>query len=124
MYTKKLAEKVLALEDGVILLKEKTEIVQAQLTSLLTCEPTRDNFLEKIQLIQSVIDDFNFKDYANLHLWVPELDTKIEESLSKRLVEMIETWFAEFEDFQAKQYEGTLSDQIAKPTHHELQIQN
>lgn len=28
-YTKKLAEKVLALEDGVILLKEKTEIVQA-----------------------------------------------------------------------------------------------
>lgn len=29
LYTKKLSEKVLALEDGVILLKEKTEIVQA-----------------------------------------------------------------------------------------------
>lgn len=60
------------------------------MTSLLTCEPTRDNFLEKIQLIQTVIDDFNFKDYANLHLWVPELDSKIEEMLSQRLEEMID----------------------------------
>ena len=50
-------------------------------------------------MIQTVIDDFNFKDYANLHLWVPELDGKIEEMLSKRLVEMIETWLAEFEDY-------------------------
>jgi len=48
IYTKKLSEKVLALEDGVILLKEKIEIVQTQLTSLLTCEPTRDSFLDKI----------------------------------------------------------------------------
>jgi len=31
---------------------------------------------------------------------VPELDNKIEEMLSKRLEEMIDQWFGEFEDFQ------------------------
>ena len=45
-----------------------------------------DAMKDKLMAIQKIIDDFSFKKYSNLHVWVKELDTKLENILGDRLV--------------------------------------
>lgn len=96
-YVKKLADKVNSFEEAVNNLNEKVEQIYAILASMNNCGLESGVLLEKLEAIQKIIDDFNFKQYSNLHQWVPELDVKIEAVLTKRLIEAIQNWVKEFE---------------------------
>ncbi len=113
--------KVSALEEAVQGLAEKTEQIHQILNSLGTCEQESNVYLEKLNSIQAFIDDFNFKTYSNLHLWVPELDEKIENILAKRLTQMIKAWLDEFESFKDRDLKRVL---IQEPSIHEIKIQD
>lgn len=118
-FIKKFSERVLALEEAVQGLSEKTEQIHAILASLSHCEAEFSIFNDKLTQIQGFIDEFNFKDYSNLHLWVPELDAKIETILSKRLEDIINKWITEFTNWKNSE-----KSVISEPTVHELKIQN
>ena len=118
-YVKLLADKVNALEDVVNNLNEKIEQIYSIMTTLNTCPLDSASLNEKLKTIQGIVDDFSLLDVSNLHLWVPELDVKIEAILSKRLTEHINIWIKNFETFKK---DG--SDFIRSPSIHEIKIQD
>ena len=80
-----------------------------------------DTMKDKLTAIQKIIDDFSFKKYSNLHIWVKELDTKLEHILGDRLVQLIKTWMEEFEGFRNESVEKRFI--LESPTH-ELKIRD
>ena len=76
---------------------------------------------DKLTAIQKIIDDFSFKKYSNLHVWVKELDVKLEQILGDRLVQLIKTWMEEFEGFRNESVEKRFI--LESPTH-ELKIRD
>jgi len=118
-YVKILADKVNALEDVVNYLTEKIDKIYSVMTTLKTCPLESVALTEKLKTIQGIVDDFSLMDVSNLHLWVPELDAKIEAILSKRLGEHITAWIKSFEGFKK---DG--GDIIKNPSVHEVKIQD
>lgn len=84
-YTKTLSEKVQKFEEAFNGLKDFSEQIESILAFLKTCNGTYETFKTKIEQIQKLIDDFNLWGYSNLHIWVPEIDAKVESILVERL---------------------------------------
>jgi hypothetical protein len=57
-------------------------------------------FLEKLNSIQEIINDFTGRQVSNLHIWVPELNAQIEKIFSKRLEILVQEWIGEFKNFK------------------------
>jgi dynein heavy chain 1 len=58
------------------------------------------------------VDDFNFKNYSNLFLWVPELEKRISGVLQERLKEVIDEWLNEFKNWEDSKRERITKTQI------------
>lgn len=78
---------------------EKTQLIEDYLTQLSTCPVERTVMQEKLNLIQRILDDFNFNDYSNLIIWVEELDERIRGILTRRLEEYVQIWINEFNKY-------------------------
>ena len=74
---------------------------------------------EKLNLIQRILDDFNFNDYSNLTFWVEDLDVQIRAILIKRLEDYVQLWINEF-----NKYSETGGKLINYKTVLEVKIQN
>ncbi|EAR94592.2 dynein heavy chain, cytoplasmic protein (macronuclear) [Tetrahymena thermophila SB210] len=120
-FTKNLAEQVQKFEEAVNLLKDYSEQIESILAFLKTCHPSHETFKEKLEEIQKLIDDINFqKDYSNLHIWVPEVDAKIEDILVERLVQIIRKFVVEFETYRLMEKR----EFIEQHTRHELKMKD
>ena len=65
-YIQKLSEKVSNFEESVNDLKTKMDFIDGALNELGRCNLTDAAVKEQFDIIQSKIDDFNFKEYSNL----------------------------------------------------------
>ena len=63
------------------------------------CDIQIVTFQDCITKIQNFIDEFDFHDYSNLHLWVPKLEKRISDVLKMRLIELIKNWLGEFKNW-------------------------
>lgn len=68
-----------------------------------TCPYTPEAFSELLGRVQGAIDRLNLEGYANLEMWVSELDRRIEGVLLARLDAIIRVWCAAFEDDEDKE---------------------
>jgi len=59
----------------------------------------REMMQEKLNLIQRILDDFNFNDYSNLIFWVEDLEERIRAILIKRLEDYVQIWINEFNKY-------------------------
>jgi dynein heavy chain 1, cytosolic len=78
---------------------EKTQLIEDYLTQLSTCPIVREVMQEKLNLIQRILDDFNFNDYSNLIFWVEDLEERIRAILIKRLEDYVQVWINEFNKY-------------------------
>ena len=98
-FSKKLASKVMAFEDAVQEVIEKTTQIDDLLNELGQCELVKESLQLKLQSIQKIVDELNFNDYSNLNIWVDELDQRIQNTLTARLEELLQVWIDEFQKF-------------------------
>lgn len=63
---------------------------------LLTCGYEKVAFETHLTKLQKIVDKLNLEGYANLEIWVRELDQRIEAVLLQRLKAMIDHWCLEF----------------------------
>ena len=83
------------------------ESCQNALVELRTCPYDLETFKQKLDSIQTAVDQLNLENYVNLSHWVGELNTKIEMILLTRLQDAIVLWI---EVFQGAKAEGVDSD--------------
>lgn len=74
---------------------------------------------EQLQIIQKIIDEFNFKEFSNLQNYTNYVDEKIIAILTHRLSKIIPDWINEFENFEESG--GTV---VTIKTIHELKIKD
>lgn len=120
-FIKEFTSRVNEMEETAQYLLEKTNVISNSLKALETCELSPRVFLAHLSDIQKVLDEFNFKGFANLDLWVKDLEESLETVLKKRLVDIIQTWLAEFEGYKNRDYEKKL---IRENTIHEIIVSN
>jgi len=118
-YITELGDMINNIEDTASFIIEKTEEINTCLTTMKSCELDLDIFRSKILDIQKVLDEFSFKRYSNLHLWVKDLEISVEEVLTSRLKDLIETWLYEFEHYRHRDRERKL---IKENTVHEIKV--
>lgn len=120
-YITELGDQINNIEDTARFIIEKTEDINNSLEMMRTCDLDLDIFRAKILDIQKILDEFSFKRYANLHLWVKDLEISVEQVLSDRLKDLIELWLYEFENYKQRDRERKL---IKENTVHEIKVQN
>lgn len=120
-YIRGFGDEVNALEETASFILEKSEEIDSTLDSMRTCQLDAEIFKTKIELIQGILNDFSFKGYSNLHLWVKTLEDRVEEVLKGRLGEIVEQWVSEFEHYKTKDKDRVL---IRENTIHEIKVQN
>jgi hypothetical protein len=59
-YAKKLSQKVMAFEESVSEVMEKTSLIEEYLNEIGMCEISRDILSQKLKSIQDIVDEFNF----------------------------------------------------------------
>ena len=69
-FAAKLLPKVIAFEEAVNDVQQKTDYINQLLNEMAECELLKDNFESRLQKIQTVIDDFDLEDLSNLNFWV------------------------------------------------------
>lgn len=99
---------------AVSILQQKTQTLadihencQKALAELRTCPFDSETFKQKLDIIQTAVDQLNLENYVNLSHWVGELNVKIELILLSRLQEAIILWI---EVFEGQKAEGVDSD--------------
>lgn len=120
-YIRSFGEKVNVLEETAGFILEKNEVIKSTIDTIKTCELDADIFRQKIEDLQSILNDFNFKRYSNLHIWVKDLETSVEDVLKTRLENLIEQWISEFENYKKRDKDRLL---IRENTIHEIKVQN
>ena len=70
------------------------------------CPLVESELKQRLDQIQKIIYDFDLEDVSNLTLWATELNKEVEEVLSSRLEELLQSWIKEFTGFE--QNGGTL----------------
>ena len=113
------ANKVLEFEDTAYEIMDKTEQIEGALQELQKCELKQEVLSEQLQIIQKIIDEFNFKEFSNLPNYTNYVDEKIIAILTHRLSKIIPDWINEFENFD--ETGGTV---VTIKTIHELKIKD
>ncbi|KAF2742258.1 cytoplasmic dynein-like protein 1 heavy chain 1 [Sporormia fimetaria CBS 119925] len=72
--------------------------VDQALKDLESCPYTTVAFREKLDTIQTCVDQLNLESYANLSYWVANINTRVETILLARLKRAIAEWVRVFED--------------------------
>lgn len=96
-FVRKFAGAVSTLQNKATTLASVYEDVQKAKLELKSCNYDRDAFRNRLEVIQSAVDKLNLESYANLHIWVDEMNLQIEEILHTRLQHAISIWIHEFQ---------------------------
>lgn len=84
------------------------ETTQKAMAGLQTCPYDMAAFQQRLEIIQTAVDQLNLENYVNLAYWVGELNNKIEMIFLNRLQDAIVLWIEVFKD--AKGDEGADGD--------------
>lgn len=91
-----LSNKVFSLQERVDDVNEKIKTIGELIQSLKSCKYERKAFEEIMDAIQKIVDEMQIRGFSNMHLWLNELDKKIEGILSDRLKAAILVWVRAF----------------------------
>ncbi len=85
-YAQGLHSNVLSFEKSVNMIIERVEHIEEHLEQLANCELNRSTLSLHLKGVQTIIDEFNFLNFSNLHIYVEdELDSRVEGILKTRL---------------------------------------
>lgn len=91
-----LTEKVSRYEEAVMDVKGKFDLIQQNVQNMAVCTYDAHEFNTYIAAIQKSIDAFTLQEYSNVSIIAAEIDSKIEQTLTKRLAEIVPKWLSEF----------------------------
>lgn len=77
-------------------LEEFNATIQGAITDLKSCSYSAESFTSKLNIIQTVVDQLNLENYANLPCWVNEMNQSIETILVERLRRAMHIWIETF----------------------------
>eukprot|EP01035_Chromulina_nebulosa_P017680 gene17680-23270_t len=91
-----LSNYVITLQESVLDVNEKLSTIKGLLSELEVTEYSKDNFENIIKQLQVIVDDMQMKGFSNIHVWVNQIDKKIEDILANRIESAIEVWINAF----------------------------
>ena len=91
-YVRELASAVSTFADRTDNSIEEYADVARNIDQLSTCKYEAAAFSAILSAIQKTIDKLNLEGYANLEVWVNQLDAKIESALKVRLGKVVDKW--------------------------------
>jgi dynein heavy chain 1 len=100
-FSKELCEKTSGFEENVRDLIGKIEQIHSLFNHIAKSELVKESIEDKIMQIQKIIDEIT--DTSNMHIWIAEIDSRLEAILAKKLEEVIEQWIKEFNSFGEKE---------------------
>lgn len=77
----------------------KVEQIQIFLNQIASSDLNKDSIQDKISGIQKIVDEI--VEPSNLHIWINEMDQKLESILVKKLEDIINIWIREFTNFSS-----------------------
>ncbi|KAJ2451292.1 dynein heavy chain [Coemansia sp. RSA 2336] len=95
-FVREFAAVVALFQEKVETLISLNESINNAVRELEHCSFSQESFRDVLDRIQSLIDQLNLDNYANLEQWVAELDLRLERVLSLRLSQAVQKWIAEF----------------------------
>ena len=115
---KDLSEKVGFYERAVMEIKTNLETAQTSCQELSTCPFSDKEFKTHLKQIQNVIDNFSFKEYANIEYIALDIENRITNIFIKRLSEIIPRWINEFLKYSEEPSHTLIQD----PTIHAVKM--
>jgi dynein heavy chain 1 len=91
-----LSNKVFALEERVVDVNETLKSVDDLLLLLKSCPYDRNKFEEILLQLQGIVDNLQIRGFSNIHVWISNLDDKIENILTDRLKSACVVWLSAF----------------------------
>ena len=64
------------------------------------CPLVKEEFENRLAVIQKIIGDFDLEDLSNLSFWVARLNEDVEKILITRLEQLLKNWIQEFTDYE------------------------
>ena len=97
-FVRQLAAAVSMLQDKTATLASIYDDVQKAKSELHSCAYTAQAFLQRLEIIQTAVDQLNLENYTNLNYWVDEMNNDIQEILRARLTQALALWIDEFQN--------------------------
>lgn len=92
--------KVIAFEDEVNSVMQKTDLIKQLLEEMKECPLQKQEFENRLAVIQKIIGDFDLEDLSNLSFWVKRLNEDVEKILIVRLEQLLQSWIKEFTEYE------------------------
>lgn len=70
------------------------------LEEMKECPLVKEEFENRLAVIQKIIGDFDLEDLSNLSFWVARLNEDVEKILITRLEQLLKNWIQEFTDYE------------------------
>ena len=99
-YAQKVLVKVIAFEEEVNSVMQKTDLIKQLLEEMKECPLVKEEFENRLAVIQKIIGDFDLEDLSNLSFWVARLNEDVEKILITRLEQLLKNWIQEFTDYE------------------------
>ena len=97
---KKVLLKVIAFEEEVNSVMQKTDLIKQLLEEMKECPLVKAEFEARLATIQKILGDFDLEDLSNLTFWVGTLNQDVEKILITRLEQLLQSWIKEFTEFE------------------------
>ena len=110
-FVREFAASVSLLQNKTSTLASINTTVQKALKELESCPYDASAFQNRLETIQTAVDQLNLENYANLAYWVREMNGRIKITLLARLRQAIESWT---ETFENERSEGVNDDSRRK----------
>ena len=91
-YAQKVLVKVIAFEEEVNSVMQKTDLIKQLLEEMKECPLVKEEFENRLAVIQKIIGDFDLEDLSNLSFWVARLNEDVEKILITRLEQLLKNW--------------------------------
>lgn len=99
-YAHKVLLKVIAFEEEVNSVMQKTDLIKQLLEEMKECPLVKAEFEARLATIQKILGDFDLEDLSNLTFWVGRLNEEVEKILITRLEQLLQSWIKEFTEFE------------------------
>ncbi|KAH0545547.1 hypothetical protein FGG08_000378 [Glutinoglossum americanum] len=110
-FVREFATAVSVLQTKTATLASINETVQKAMKELKTCPYNMEDFKNRLETIQTAVDQLNLENYVNLTHWVSEMNLRIEAILFTRLQQAIMLWIEVFQDTRS---DGANDDSFRK----------
>ena len=75
-------------------------MIKQLLEEMKECPLVKEEFENRLAVIQKIIGDFDLEDLSNLSFWVARLNEDVEKILITRLEQLLKNWIQEFTDYE------------------------